>query len=258
MESHFASAYTLRPDCTYTVNGTTYKTNANGQIESFSGPLSRMAAPRSASAQRNLPGKLSSEDASHLMPASGGGSGKVDNLVRMDRKVNQRDYAAMENENRAFLAEGKQVTLTGNVAYSKGSDRPTAIMVERAVSDPITGERTSDRFSWTNEDMGQFDDFGEAEAYSLADEFPNPSREPDYDALTDCMSTAYGHNTPFFAQTNMTANTNTAGAADMASAAAASDTSPTASSPAAFASGAAASDSGSAGYAGHGHGGPGL
>lgn len=253
MKSHFTSSYTLRPNCTYTVNGTTYGTNANGQIEYFSGPLSRQAAPRSPSAQRNLPGKLPSEDAGHLIAASAGGSGKVDNLTRMDRQANERDYAAFERDNRTLLAEGKEVTLTGSLAYAEGSDRPTAFMVERTVTDPVTGEVSSEHLSWTNEDMAFFDDVGE-EAYALADEFPNPGREPDYDMLTDCMSTANSHSTASLAQTNVAAETNVAGTsgADTAAAGAASAaaSSSNASTPAASAS--------AASHGGSSRGGPGL
>lgn len=173
--SHFSGAYTLVPDTTYTVNGTTYRTDAQGRISTFDGKLSAEGAPRSLSAQRNLPGKQPGEDAGHLMSASRGGSGKTDNLVRMDHQVNVRDYRAMERENDALMKEGKEVTLHGSITYPGDGNWPDCFMVTREVTDPATGVTDVEHFSWTNIDMAQFDD--NEDWMSLADEFPNPGSE---------------------------------------------------------------------------------
>lgn len=173
--SHFSSAYTLVPDNTYTVNGTTYHTDSRGRITSFDGKLSARSAPRSLSAQRNLPGKQPGEDAGHLMPSSRGGSGKVDNLIRMDHHVNTRDYRAMERQNDALLKEGKEVTLHGTVTYPGTSNWPDCIMVTREVTDPATGITDVDHVSWTNTDMSEF----EGDDYWVApeDEYPHSEAE---------------------------------------------------------------------------------
>lgn len=173
--SHFSGAYTLVPDNTYTVNSTTYRTDANGRISAFDGKLSADPAPRSLSSQRNLPGKQPGEDAGHLIPASRGGSGKVDNLVRMDHQVNVRDYRGMERENDALMKEGKEVTLHGVATYPGESNWPDCFMVSREVADPATGKSYEEHFSWTNVDMAQFDN--EESWVSLADEYPNPGAE---------------------------------------------------------------------------------
>lgn len=173
--SHFSGTYTLVPNNTYTVNGTTYHTDAKGRISTFDGKLSNNSAPRSLSAQRNLPGKQPGEDAGHLMPASRGGSGKVDNLVRMDHQVNVRDYRAMEKENDAFMKEGKEVTLHGSITYPEDGNWPDCFMITREVTDPVTGITDVEHFSWTNIDMAQFDD--NEDRISLADGFPNPGSE---------------------------------------------------------------------------------
>lgn len=173
--SHFSGAYTLVSDNTYTVNNTTYRTDANGRISAFDGKLSADPAPRSFSSQRNLPGKQPGEDAGHLIPASRGGSGKVDNLVRMDHQVNVRDYRAMERENDALMKEGKEVTLHGVATYPGESNWPDCFMVTREVTDPATGKSYEEHFSWTNVDMAQFDN--EESWASLADGYPNPGAE---------------------------------------------------------------------------------
>lgn len=173
--SHFSGAYTLVSNNTYTVNGTTYQTDAKGRISSFSGKTAADSAPRSPSSQRNLPGKQPGEDAGHLMASSQGGSGKADNLVRMNHQVNVRDYRAMERENDAFMKEGKEVTLHGSVTYPGESNWPDSFMVTREVTDPATGATDVEHYSWTNTDMAQFE--GEEDWISLADEFPNPGAE---------------------------------------------------------------------------------
>lgn len=173
--SHFSGAYTLVPDNTYTVNGTTYHTDSQGRITSFDGKLSAQSAPRSLSAQRNLPGKQPGEDAGHLMPSSRGGSGKVDNLIRMDHHVNTRDYRAMERQNDALLKEGKEVTLHGTVTYPGDSNWPDCIMVTREVTDPATGITDVDHVSWTNTDMSEFD--GDDYWVAPEDEYPHSEAE---------------------------------------------------------------------------------
>ena len=173
--SHFSGAYTLVSNNTYTVNGTTYQTDAKGRISSFSGKTAADSAPRSPSSQRNLPGKQPGEDAGHLMASSQGGSGKADNLVRMNHQVNVRDYRAMERENDAFMKEGKEVTLHGSISYSGESNWPDSVMVTREVTDPVTGATDEEYCSWTNIDMAQFE--GKEDWISLADEFPNPGAE---------------------------------------------------------------------------------
>ena len=162
---HFASTYTLKPNTTYTVNNATYTTDQNGNITKFNGPSTDQSAPRSPSHQQNLPGKEPGDHASHLIAASNGGSGKVDG------KVNTRDYRAMERENNDLIRDGKQVTLSGELTYSDGSNRPNAIMVDRTTIDPATGKEDVEHMSWTNTDMSQFENDGTWAG--LAEEYDN-------------------------------------------------------------------------------------
>lgn len=172
---HFNSTYTLASNNTYTVNGTTYQTDSRGRITDFEGKLSTQAAKRSLSDQQHLPGKQAGEHAGHLIAASQGGSGKTDNLVRMDGKVNTRDYRAMERENDALLQEGKEVSLQGSVTYPGQGNWPDSFMVSREVTDPATGNTEVDHFSWTNVDMAQYEN--NQEWVDLANTFPNPGAE---------------------------------------------------------------------------------
>lgn len=158
MNNHFASTYSLKADNTYTVNGTTYTTDSQGRISEFHGNLSNVSAARAPNHQANLEGKQSGEHAGHLIAASQGGSGKVDNMVRMDAKVNTRDYRGFERSNDKLLDNNKDVHLDGYLANPKGEgNRPDAIMVTRTATDPNTGKSEVDHFSWTNYDMTEFD-----------------------------------------------------------------------------------------------------
>lgn len=189
MEDHFKSAYSLKENISYEKNGTTYTTNENGNIAKFSGQPTLESAPRSPSSQRNLDGKTPGYHAGHLVASSNGGSGKVDNLVPMDGKVNTRDYRAMERENNDLLKDGKTVTLHGELSYSNGSSCPDAIMVTRETTDPGTGKVDTEHMSWTNTDMAEFENSGEWA--SLADEYDNPGAviaDDQGNVLTDAQS----------------------------------------------------------------------
>ena len=172
---HFDGTYTLKANTVYTTNGTVYRTDSLGRIVSFDGSLFTEPAARSPSHQKNLPGKMPGEDSGHLIASSNGGSGKVDNLVRMDRAVNQRDYRAMERENTALLEKGNEVDLHGSVTHPGETNWPDCFMVTREVTDPNTGVTDTEHFSWSNTDMENFE--GEETWASLASEFPNPGAE---------------------------------------------------------------------------------
>ncbi len=169
---HFASTYSLKPNTTYTVNNITYTTNENGNIVKFSGPVTDQAAPRSPSHQANLQGKEPGDHSSHLIAASNGGSGKIDNMVPMDGKVNTRDYRAMERENNDLIKEGKQVTLSGELHYNEGSDRPTSLMTTRTSVDPNTGKEDITLRNFDNIDKDEFTNDGTWA--DMADEYENP------------------------------------------------------------------------------------
>ena len=167
----FDGTYTLKKNNRYQSGKGTYETDENGAIRSWSADLRGVSEPgqRSYSHQHNLPGKYEGDHAGHLLSAQEGGSGKVDNLVPMNGKVNTRDYRAFERENHQLLQEGYRVQLEGSNFLSSSKNRPEAFMVTRSVYDNEGNLLGKDHFSWTNEDMSQFqdNDFG-------YDDIPNP------------------------------------------------------------------------------------
>ena len=57
------------------------------------------------------------------------GDSGIGNLVAMDSKINQSDYKRMENDIKAALDEGNDVTTKTQITYSGDSERPDNITV---------------------------------------------------------------------------------------------------------------------------------
>lgn len=169
---------------TYIKNGAVYRTDNLSRVTDFHGTPTQAPAPRNKDAQRNLPGKQPGEHASHVLAARHGGTGEPPNLVRMDGKVNSRDYAAWERETDHLLQQGKSVHVDGYLAYGKpepahpdGFNYPQAIMVTRTSSDPSGATPDVEHTSWTNYDMDTFDQMDNTAWLALADGFPNAMQE---------------------------------------------------------------------------------
>ena len=167
----------LESNTTYERNGILYQTDEYGRVVFFSGNLQLRVAPRNLSAQHNLPGKLPGEHAGHLIAARHGGIGETPNLVRMDGKINTRDYAAWERESDQLLREGKTVHIDGYLSYHEGSNRPEAIMTTRTVTDTTGNLLDREHASWSNYDISPMDDDEIQEWFDLADTYPNPGEE---------------------------------------------------------------------------------
>lgn len=167
----------LESNTTYERNGILYQTDEHGRVVFFSGNLQLRAAPRNPSAQHNLSGKLPGEHAGHLIAARHYGTGEPPNLVRMDGKVNTRDYAAWERESDQLLREGKTVHIDGYLNYHEESNRPEAIMTTRTVTDAAGSLLDREHTSWSNYDMSPIDDDETQVWFDLADTYPNPGDE---------------------------------------------------------------------------------
>lgn len=196
---HFESAYVLKSNTTYEAGNATYHTNERGNIDHFSGDLTLEGEVRHPADQRNLRGKEEGDHAGHLIARENGGSGYVDNMAAMNNKVNTRDYRDFERENTAVLKNGYDVHVDGDLAYSQGQDRPDAFMLERKILDKDGNVVDHEYFSWSNEDMSQYDDVD----YDFDDDdYPNPIPEDErltpeeLEALDQEMEN-YDHWTPY-------------------------------------------------------------
>ena len=122
----------LEPNTTYELNGNTYTTDEQGRIircEAY--PERSPENPRDVNAQIQAGGedRRPSDQGGHIVGRDLNGDGGAGNLVAMDSRINQSDYKRMENDIKAALDEGKDVTVTTDISYSGDSKRPDTITV---------------------------------------------------------------------------------------------------------------------------------
>jgi predicted ribonuclease toxin of YeeF-YezG toxin-antitoxin module len=77
-------------------------------------------------AQRNVgrEDRQSNDHGGHLIASMFGGSGNIDNLVPMNKNLNQGEWKKMENRWIRALEEGKKVQVKIKPKYSGDSQRP--------------------------------------------------------------------------------------------------------------------------------------
>ena len=122
----------LEPNTTYELNGNTYTTDEQGRIIRCEATPERSPEnPRDVNAQLQAGGedRRPSDQGGHIVGRDLNGDGGAGNLVAMDSKINQSDYKRMENDIKAALDEGKDVTVTTDISYSGDSKRPDTIIV---------------------------------------------------------------------------------------------------------------------------------
>ena len=122
----------LQPNTTYELNGNVYTTDENGRIISCEAkPVRSPENPRDNEAQKQAGGedRRPNDQGGHVVGRDMNGDGGNGNLVAMDSKINQSDYKRMENDIKAALDEGKDVTTKTEMTYSGDSERPDKITV---------------------------------------------------------------------------------------------------------------------------------
>ncbi len=122
----------LEPNTTYELNGNTYTTDEQGRIiRCEAHPERSPENPRDVNAQLQAGGedRRPSDQGGHIVGRDLNGDGGAGNLVAMDSKINQSDYKRMENDIKAALDEGKDVSVTTDINYSGDSKRPDTITV---------------------------------------------------------------------------------------------------------------------------------
>ena len=122
----------LEPNTTYELNGNTYTTDEQGRIiRCEARPERSPENPRDVNAQIQAGGedRRPSDQGGHIVGRDLNGDGGAGNLVAMDSRINQSDYKRMENDIKAALDEGKDVTVTTDISYSGDSKRPDTFTV---------------------------------------------------------------------------------------------------------------------------------
>lgn len=128
----YSSDWELHPNTTYELNGNVYTTDAKGRIVRCEAkPVHSPENPRDNEAQKQAGGddRRLNDQGGHIVGRDMNGDGGIGNLVAMDSKINQSDYKRMENDIKATLDEGKEVTSKTEITYSGDSGRPDKIFV---------------------------------------------------------------------------------------------------------------------------------
>lgn len=161
----------LQPNTSYELNGNIYTTDENGRIISCEAkPVRSPENPRDNEAQRQAGGedRRPNDQGGHIVGRDMNGDGGIGNLVAMDSKINQSDYKRMENDIKAALDEGKEVTTKTEMTYSGDSERPDKITVT------VTADGKDTVYKFDNNLDG-----------SLRDEVPENGKETVQDRLDE-------------------------------------------------------------------------
>ena len=121
-----------QPNTTYELNGNIYKTDENGRIiRCEAKPIRSPENPRDNEAQRQAGGedRRPNDQGGHIVGRDMNGDGGIGNLAAMDSRINQSDYKRMENDIKAALNEGKEVTTNTEITYNGDSERPDKFTV---------------------------------------------------------------------------------------------------------------------------------
>lgn len=116
----------LKENIIYESNGYYYQTDELGRIKAAQGDLRLEDGVRNNRDQLKAgdDDRLPSDHGGHLIARIFGGSGELDNLVAMDKIVNNSDYRIVENRWKNALQEGKEVNVTIDIVYDGRSKRP--------------------------------------------------------------------------------------------------------------------------------------
>lgn len=128
----------LTPDNRFEKNRYEYQTDEAGRVVSVEGKLQvkdhngryEMPDDRNVVAHGEM---KSSDDRGHFIADRFNGSGELENLVPMDRKLNQGDYAKLEDTLAEAVNDGADVRMKVEPVYDGDSNRPTEIRVSYSI-----------------------------------------------------------------------------------------------------------------------------
>lgn len=127
----------LLPNTKFEVNGYKYETDDKGRLVSAEGKL-RMCDPDYERGMENVK-KIEGQEykpgdhQGHLIGHQFGGSDKLENLVPMDAKLNQGDFAKVENTLATAVKDGADVKLRVEPMYENDSTRPSKFKVSYSI-----------------------------------------------------------------------------------------------------------------------------
>lgn len=138
-ENKYREGDHLIPNNEYEINEYKYKTDDQGRIASAEGKIRIDPHTRNMEDVRSkgIQEYHKNDQQGHLIGLRFGGSDRLENLVPMEAKLNQGDYAKMEKTLADAAKDGADVRLKVEPVYEKDSTRPS----EFKVSYSIDGDR---------------------------------------------------------------------------------------------------------------------
>lgn len=128
----------LLPNIKYEINGYQYKTDEKGRPVSAEGKLRIRDTKynRNMEKVREKQGQeyRKDDDRGHLIGHQFGGSDKLENLVPMDSKLNQGDFAKLEYSLANAVGDGAKVFIKVEPRYDGDSSRPSEFRVSYSVN----------------------------------------------------------------------------------------------------------------------------
>lgn len=108
-----------------------YETDSLGRIcRFFAEKLQLTARDKRLRHDPNTPGKMTYDDAGHLIGDRFGGAATIANLISQLRSVNRGDYRVMEDHLESIIQNGGTVEMEGRIIYNETDLRPEGISIE--------------------------------------------------------------------------------------------------------------------------------
>ena len=121
------------PNCEYTLNGFSYKTDSKGRIVKAEGDITPPDGERAPLPELTNKDKRPSDDKGHVIGHQIGGVESEGNLVPQDATLNRGEYNKLEKELAKLKAEGHDVKVEVTIKYKGDSDRPDSFRVKYTV-----------------------------------------------------------------------------------------------------------------------------
>lgn len=129
--------YELKPNCEFTIDGVTYKTDEQGRIILCDGKA--VATPEGerdtkAQAMAGGPDRKEGDQGGHILARIFGGAKGMENLLAMrGTAINESVYKRMENAISKEVKADRQVHFHADIAYDGDSKRPSKFVITYTV-----------------------------------------------------------------------------------------------------------------------------
>lgn len=136
-KEHFKSTYYLKENNEYERNGYHYETDQKGRIKEVSGTLHLGESKRYGNHQLKAghQNRRENDEGGHIIASQFDGSGKIDNLVAMNKDINHKEYRTLEKIWTKEIEKGHKVDVQIKMIYKKENERPDRFRISYRIED---------------------------------------------------------------------------------------------------------------------------